>query len=378
MEKIALTEARLVDPEGGEPGPGTLLLEGDRILDRLPAGAEIGEDFRRVPKPGRFLAPGFIDLHFHGELVVSPPEAFGDCLARAARNMAGEGTTAFLATTLAWSEEALPPRVGALADLVDAGGREGAACLGLHLEGPWLSPQSPGAMSLECIRPFQARRDAAVLDRAGSRLRMVTLAPEVEGASALLAELVSRDVLAAIGHTRATAETLSEAVSRGARHATHLFNAMGPIHHREPGVAAEIMAHEALHCDLICDGHHVHPTMVGLAARMLGERLVLITDRVDYEVPGSAEREPGAPIRLPDGTLAGSQLGLDRAVRLARRHAALSLRDAVAACTVRPARLLGIEAERGTLRPGARADLALLEGEGSVAETWIGGRPFEG
>jgi len=155
---------------------------------------------------------------------------------------------------------------------------------------------------------------------------------------------------------------------------THLYNAMGPLHHRRPGVTGHALADDRLSCDLICDGVHVHPEMVRVAARSLGERLVLITDRVDLAQIDPTQEGDGAPVRLADGTLAGSQLVLDRAVRNVQEFAGLSLREAVAAGTLRPARLLGIESQHGTLRPGARADLAVLDAGGRVVETWIEGR----
>jgi N-acetylglucosamine-6-phosphate deacetylase len=221
-----------------------------------------------------------------------------------------------------------------------------------------------------------------VFARAGDQLRMVTLAPEVPGADALLAELVRRDVIAALGHTHASPACIRGAIERGLRHVTHLWNAMGGIHHRAPGVAGTALAEDRLTCDLICDGHHVDPAIVRVAARALGERLVLITDRIDA-ADGAGRSALGAihagagggPWRRADGTIAGSQLALDTALRNAQRFAGISLCDAVAACTLRPARLLGIERERGTLRRGARADLALLDADGRAVETWVAGAP---
>jgi len=371
MEKVALVNARLVDPEAETLREETLLVEGGRLRDRLAPATAPGAAWRRVDLAGRLVAPGFIDLHFHGELFTAAPAAFGDALSRAARAMLRGGTTAFLATTLAWSREALGPRVAALTDAVAGLGGDGAACLGLHLEGPWINGEAAGAMSVECIRPFDGARDPAVLDRAGALLRMVTLAPEIEGGDSLLKELERRGVLAAIGHTRASEGEIADGVRRGVRHATHLFNAMGPVHHRAPGVAGTLLTQDEVTCDLICDGHHVHPRMVRIAARALRERLVLISDRV--ELPGDAGSADDAPARLADGTIAGSRLTLGRAIRNVRSFAGLDIAEAVAAASLRPARLLGIEGERGTLRPGARADLAVLDGEGRVVETWMEG-----
>jgi N-acetylglucosamine-6-phosphate deacetylase len=163
-------------------------------------------------------------------------------------------------------------------------------------------------------------------------------------------------------------------------HVTHLFNGMASMHHREPGPAGLALTDDRLSCDLICDGAHVHPRMVRLAARAKGEGLMLITDRVELPAEprsvsfgSGAVSDDGRALRLADGRLAGSSLTLDRAARNARAFGALDPVQAVAACSLRPARLLGIEAERGSLRPGARADLVVLGSQGQVLETWIAG-----
>lgn len=380
MTKVAIRGAQLIDPERSprdDAGAATLLLDAGRIVGRVGERESLGGDWRREERAGLSIAPGFIDLHFHGELIAASPGDFAAALERAADRMPSEGTSAFLATTLCWPREEMAGHVAALAEAAAQGASQGAACLGLHLEGPWISPDAPGAMQSAAIRPFDGERE--VLERAGEALRMVTLAPELPGADALLDELAAREVVAALGHSRARPADIDAAIARGLRHVTHLWNAMGGLHHRDPGVPGAVIADERLTCDLICDGHHVDPAVVRLSARALGERMMLITDRIEVSplapsalgalVPG----EDGAPYRREDGTLAGSQLGLDRALRNVRRFAGLELADAVASATLRPARLLGIEAERGTLREGARADLALLDAEGRVVETWIDG-----
>jgi len=189
-------------------------------------------------------------------------------------------------------------------------------------------------------------------------------------------------VAVSLGHSLARPEQIDAAISAGMTHVTHLFNAMGELHHRAPSVAGHVIAESRLSCDLICDGIHVHPDMVVVAARGLGERLLLITDQIAIpsETRHAADfgagrvHDDGEAIRLADGRLAGSSLTLDRAVRRATEFRAMTLPDAVAAVTLRPARLLGIESERGTLRRGARADFAVLDAEGRVRETWMAGR----
>ena len=325
--------------------------------------------------PGRFLAPGFVDLHFHGELAHASVDAFAGALGRSAARMLKGGTTTFLATTMAWPHETLCDALPALRASIAAPAPGAARCIGLHLEGPWINAASPGAMNADCMRGFDPMRDLDLLDRAGDALAMVTLAPEVPGARELLGELAGRDVLAALGHTHAGREAIEQAVQEGLRHVTHLFNAMGPMHHREPGVAGTALVHDHLHCDLICDGAHVHPDVVRMAARALGDRLVLITDRVDLETPADDEAASSEPNRLPDGTLLGSRLEMAQAVANLRHFAGTRLHDAVAACTLRPARLIGREAECGTLRRGARADFAVLDQGGAIVETWLAGAP---
>lgn len=367
-----------LDPEAPEPRPGVLLLDGERIEAQLAEGEPVPDDAERVDLGGGLLAPGFVDLHHHGGAIFAAPAELGAALARDSAALVRYGTTAFLPTTLASPAEDLAAHVEGLAGVLDSG-LPGARALGIHLEGPWIHPAAAGAQPPAGIRDFEAREGENLLAAAAGALRMVTLAPEREGAAELLSLLTRRDVVAALGHSVAGPEEVEDAVSRGASHVTHIFNAMGTIHHREPGLAGAALANDRLSCDLICDGAHVAPSWVRVAARSKGERLVLITDRIDPEAAGGsfgsgAIHDDGVALRLADGRLAGSRVTLDLALRNARDFGAMTQQEAVAACTLRPARVLGLEAELGTLRPGARADLAVLDAEGHVRETWLGGR----
>jgi N-acetylglucosamine-6-phosphate deacetylase len=384
MGRLLLDDALLLDPEAPSASPGRLLIEDGRIVARLRSGDPTPGDVRRVDLGGRKLAPGFLDLHFHGSLIFENPAGFGAALRRDGAEMLRHGTTAYLATTVAWSRDSLAENVTQLAAAIDEGVPEAATPLGLHLEGPWIAPGAAGAQPGPAIRPFAAAEGADVLDRGEGTIRMVTLAPEIDGGTELLALLEARGLIAALGHSLADASVIESAVERGARHVTHLFNAMGPLHHRAPGLAGVALVDDRLSCDLICDGAHVDPRMTRLAARVKGERLSLITDRispqrrtassnVDASFGSGTLHDDGVALRLEDGRLAGSRLTLDLAMQNAQRFAGMTQLEAIEACSLRPARVLGVEAERGTLRPGSRADFAVLDDAGRVVETWLGG-----
>ncbi len=380
MASLVLRNALLIDPEAGTEESGALLIERGRIRASLGPEEPPPGDAEWIDLEGHAVAPGFIDLHYHGAFIFEPPESIRASLTGSGASLLRHGTTAYLPTTVAWPSDALGKRVTELCGCIDAAREDGAAAIGMHLEGPWIRPEAAGAQPPGGIRPYLADEGRELLDRSEGLVKMVTLAPEIPGAGELQDELARRGVVAALGHSLSDARVIAEGIDAGLRHVTHLFNAMGPPHHRDLGVAGMALTEDRLSCDLICDGVHVHPAFVRLAARAKRERLMLISDRME---PGAAQsgsfgagevRDDGDALRLPDGTLAGSNLSLDRAIRNAVSFGAMTRAEAVAACTARPARLLGIEGERGTLRPGARADLVVLSAAGEVLETWLAGR----
>lgn len=378
MARILLRNALLFDPEAPEPRSASLLLDQGRIAAHLGADAIGVGDAVVIDLGGLGLAPGFIDVHWHGSLPFGTPDSLATALHEASRERVEEGVTAFLPTSVSMPGAELASFVAKLAWAFGTERCDGARPLGLHLEGPWISPRAAGAHAEAGIHPIEMAEVRSLLDRAGGTVRMVTLAPELPGAEDLLAELARRGITAALGHSLASAEDVERAVACGARHVTHLFNAMGALQHRAPGLAGCALADERLSFDLICDGVHVDPRVVKIACKAQRDQLVLITDRVD-PLPAGLGRgmgtlsDDGHAIRLSDGRLAGSSLTLDLALRNACRHAGISLLESVRACTLRPARLLGIESEHGTLRPGARADLVVLDDAGHVVETWVAG-----
>lgn len=378
MARLWLHDAVLLDPEAPEPARGSLLVEDGRIAARGGPDAPAPEDARPVDLGGAFLAPGFIDVHHHGSAIFGPASELRQRVRHDAAEVLRHGVTGFLATSVALPRPELADFVTQAAEAVTTTGDGVENLLGLHLEGPWISPQAAGAHAPGAVRPAEMPEVMDVLDRGQGTIRMLTFAPELPGAAALQGELTRRGVVGALGHSMTQPEVAERVIASGARHVTHLYNAMTRFHHREPGLAGLALADERLTSDLICDGVHIDPSVVRVSARALGERLLLISDHVAPE-PGSdfgsgPLHDDGAAWRLADGRLAGSRLTLDRAAANLRSFSAVGACEAIAACTLRPARLLGLESERGTLRPGARADFAVLGPDGGLRETWLGGR----
>ena len=258
-----------------------------------------------------------------------------------------------------------------------------AAPLGLHLEGPFLAPERRGAHDPSHLAPPSVDVVASEGWGAATGVALVTLAPELTGALDVVRALVDRGVTVAAGHSSATAAQAAAALDAGVTYVTHLFNAMAPLHHREPGLAGVALTDERAWVGLIADGIHVDPLVARLAIGALGERLSLVTDAVAALGAGPGAGNLGSlgvevaaadlSVRLPDGTLAGSTLALDRAVSNAMAFAGLDLPAAVRAVTATPAAVLGL-ADRGVVAPGAVADLVLLTPDGEVVATVIAGR----
>ncbi len=359
--------------------PGALLIEDERIVELLPPGAPVS-DAARIDLDGAYLAPGFIDLHFHGSAIFAAPGSLGPALALDSASLARFGTTSFLSTTVALPATELSGLIEEMRDAFGRGAWPGARPLGVHLEGPWINTDAPGAQPPAGIRPYDSAEGREIFDRGDSLIRMITLAPEIEGADDLLKDLEKREIVPALGHTRADRSTTERGVAHGIRHVTHLFNAMPSLHHRDLGATGVALSDDELTCDLICDGVHVDPGVVVLAARAKRDRLILITDRLqppagEHSFFGAGRlRDEGGALRMQNGTLAGSLVTLDRALANAQEFGAMSLLEAVAACTLRPAKVLGIEATRGTLRRGSQADLTSFDVDGKILQTWLAGK----
>ncbi len=339
---------------------------------------------RRAASAGRFdatglrVAPGFIDLQINGACghdFTQEPSAIWEVGAA----LLNYGVTAFLPTIVSSRISAVEAGQAAVGDRPT--GYRGAEPLGLHLEGPFLSPAHRGAHDADrLLAPDRATADGW---EPLSGVLMVTLAPELPGALELIELLTGREVVVGLGHSGASASQAEAAIDAGARYATHLFNAMPLMHHRDPGLAGQVLVDSRVTVGLIADGVHVDPTMLAIAWRQLGpQRWSTVTDAVAAfgarhgqltvgELPLDARGD--AP-RLADGRLAGSGLSLDQAVRNVVRFTGCSVVDALATVTATPAALLGL-ADRGRLEAGGRADLVLLDADLEVVATFVAGEP---
>lgn len=331
-----------------------------------------------VDASGLYLAPGFVDIHIHG--------AAGHDLMDGARALeavsaflATCGCTGYLPTTVTAPWDATLRAIAAFAAACDHP-PPGARPLGIHLEGPYLNPARAGMQPVAHMRQPGMAGCEALLAAGRGRVRTMTLAPELPGALALVALLGSRDVVAAMAHSVATYRQAVEACAAGVSRVTHCFNAMPPLHHRAPGVVGAALDLDGLAVEAIADGVHVDPVVLRLLWRVKGwRRVALVTDAMagagavegDYRFGGQAVRVAGGQARLRDGTLAGSVLTMDAAVRV-MVAAGIPAREAVGMATLVPAAAAGLRGV-GRVAPGYAADLVALTPRWQVAWTMVEG-----
>jgi N-acetylglucosamine-6-phosphate deacetylase len=360
-EASLLTGARVVLP-GGVVDGGRVAVEGRVIADPAPAGARVFD------LTGHWIVPGFVDIHVHGGGGASFSAGTAEAALSVAATHRAHGTTTMLASTVTGDLDALARQAAVLSELVEQGD-----LAGIHFEGPFISKHRCGAHMPSLLRDPDPADVRKLVDAARGTARMMTLAPELPGGLDSVRLLAEHGVIAAVGHTDASYDATLRAIDAGARVATHLFNAMPPLLHRAPGPVAALLGDERVTVELVNDGVHLHPGALAVAFRCAGPgRVAFITDAMDaagfgdgrYLLGPMQVDVTGGVARLVDGgSIAGSTLTLDTALRRAVTVDGIAVEDAVRALSENPARLLGAYDRIGSLEPGKDADLVVLDGE---------------
>jgi N-acetylglucosamine-6-phosphate deacetylase len=361
---------------------GVITAAGTRGQVELPTSAVV------VDLGDAVLAPGFVDIHVHGGGGHDVMEGDPDALTLIERQLAKHGTTTYFPTTVTAAVDPTLRALEKLADAIEAASTSGhargmrAIPAGVHLEGPFISREKRGVHPPEHIKDA----DLALFDRmwhaARGHVKVMTVAPEITGGEELIREATKRGITISMGHSNATQEQARRGIAAGGRHATHTFNAMRPLDHREPGIIGAILTDERVTAEMIIDGVHVDPTVVRLFLKAKGpDGAVLVTDGISatgmpdgrYQLGGFEVEVKGDVCMSHDGHLAGSVLTLDRAVRNVMKFGGWKLDDAVRLASRNPARTVGVSERKGAIAPGADADFVVLTQAGEVIRTIVGG-----
>lgn len=371
--------ARKLDAHG-EVDSFWVLIDGYSIVGTghgAPPEAAVAIAGETVDAAGRWLVPGFIDLHGHGGGGFSFDDG-DDAIVTALATHRRHGTTRSVLSLVANPLASLRTSLETIADLAE----DDPLVLGAHLEGPFLAAERRGAHNAEFLREPTPEAVEQLIGAARGTLRQITIAPELPGALEAIDVLVEAGVVVAVGHTGADLEQTRAAFDRGARLLTHAFNAMPGIHHRAPGPVVAAFDDERVTLELVLDGEHVHPDVAALAFRAAPGRVALITDAMaaagssdgDYQLGSlNVTVEGGRAVLRGTHTIAGSTLTQDAALRVALERVGVSPLEAVTALTLTPAHVLGLEHRHGLVAPGFAADVVLLDHAWQVTDVWAAG-----
>ena len=379
---LAITADKLLGPTEVLDDP-LVLVEVDEIRDITTRGNRPPSNARQLEFPDSLISPGYIDLHIHGAAGYDVMDSTPDALPAIEHFLARHGVTSYFPTTVTAPIDITLRALERLADAIERSGEQNqgrAKPLGIHLEGPFISHARRGVHPPENLLPPTLAAFDKFWQAARGQIRMMTIAPELAGAPELIAEAARRGVCVSLGHSDAELESAQRGIEAGARHATHTFNAMRPLAHRDPGILGAVLTDARVNADMIVDGVHLDPAIVRLLANVKGfDNTVLITDATAatgmpdgrYHL-GSLEVEVKDGRCMANGKLAGSVLTMDRAIRNLASFADWTLPQAVAAATRNPARVASLKT-KGVLAVGADADFIILNRDGTVQRTFVGG-----
>jgi N-acetylglucosamine-6-phosphate deacetylase len=381
MTSFLIGAARVLTPYE-DLSPGWVLVDGEKIA-AVGSGDEVPADVHVSDLGDVTLVPGFVDVHVHGGGGFSLMTSDVQEVEAYARWVVSHGVTSFLSTIVGGN---IAQGVEFVQAAATAAGtiESGAEVLGVNLEGPVVSERRRGALPRGWLRGPEAALIDMFADAANGNLRLVTIAPDVDGECGVLARALQRGIRVAIGHTDVDSDHASSAFNAGASHVTHLFNAMRPFHHRDPGILGALFDRAGGTAEVIADGIHLDPTTVDMAVRLLGPgRIALVSDAVKPAgMPGGSFRLGdneahfwGDRIILEDGTLAGGAETMEHLVRNVVRWKAATLPEAVRMASTVPADVAGVSDRKGRIAPGFDADMAALTPELTVAGTWVRGVP---
>lgn len=363
---------------------GAIVIE-DSIIRAVSPADELAlpEHAERIDADGGSIVPGFIDIHFYGcgGHSLTEPQSIAKELAAMSSMLPRWGTTAYLISTPMGDPATLMRCLEATADAILTQ-QTGAQPLGIHLEGPFLDPRKPGAFPLTVLRQPDVSEMDDYLKAARGCIRLATLAPNLPGSQLVAQQLRQAGVLVSLGHSDASYEEATSALSQDFSLVTHVFNAMSGLHHREPGVLGAVLTSKSITSMLICDGIHAHRAAVQVLFRMLGpDRLILVTDAMAgagmgngiYTLLGREVTVKDGKATLPDGTIAGSVLTIDRAVANVQNFTGCALTDALRMATLNPASVLGLADHKGRIASGCDADIVILDEQGRPKLTMVRG-----
>lgn len=356
-----------------------ILIEGDQITNCGPSAEAVLDPHTKViDLKGASTFPGFIDLHIHGLL---GHHAMSAELSSMIEALPRFGVTSFLATTVTAPPDQILEGLSQMATVLE-NPPKGARCLGIHLEGPHLSPARDGAAISQWFRPLTLEELDRFQTACGGRIRLITFAPEEGTALEFIPDLIARGIIPSIGHSDARYEQVEQAVKLGLRHATHTYNAMRPMHHRDPSVVGAVLALPQIKAELIADGHHVHPGAMRALINAKGvDHVCLISDAAPFAAMPEGVYHWGEFVihvkdgtcRLENGTLAGSHQLMDRGFQNLVTLAGLRPEQAAICASLVPARVLGIDDHKGKIYPGYNADLIVMDERFEVKLTIVGG-----